>query len=109
MCIEDKRLGRVMGSTIRQVPVAAGAVRQLCGQDLKRVALYVSTAGGAILWIGPQSAQPAVNAGIPLPTTFPMVQFTVELHGKLLFEPWFAIVGAGTEVCTVIESTLEKE
>lgn len=106
MCMKDEQIGRELMVQSRAVSVAGGSAIRLCEPDPLRVRLVISTAAGAIVWVGPQSDQPAANSGYALTTTVPQMTIDVKTWGKLVESPWFAFVAVGPEILHVMEGTL---
>lgn len=107
--MEDIRLGRELAPAVKPVPVAAGGNVALVEADPMRTRLVLSTAGGALVLVGPRSLPVTATQGFALSTASPQMTIAIEVWGKLVQGPWDARVGAGTEIVSVLESTLQRE
>ena len=106
MCMEDERIGRKLFSAGFTQPVAVGANQPLFEVDPLRVRIVISTAGGAIVWVGPRNLPVALNQGFTLSVASPVLVIDIKTWGELVQAAWDARIAAGTEILSVVLSTL---
>lgn len=109
MCMEDVRLGRESGGISKSVTVGAGASARLCGEDVHRTRLMVSSAGATVVFIGPASVPPTATSGYALTAGQPFATLRVEEWGRLLFESWLAFDPGAGQIVSVADVGLKRE
>ena len=108
MCLEDVRLGRQEGSGADSFSCPDATSTQICGQDPLRTCLILSVSGATPAVACPSPLNPTTDAGFYLSRTTPSVMLTIQEHGLIVTQPWFASgIGATSEVM-LITSRLEK-
>lgn len=107
MCMEDIRVMRETQATVRPVTVGASSL-SVAPRNTKRVAIIFTYIGASTITLS--LSRPAVAAaGIVLDSTNPVLMMDIQHYGALVFENWFAIAGAASQVLSVAESYLNKD
>ena len=108
MCLEDVRLGRQEGSAADSFSCPNATNTQLCGQDPLRTCIILSVSGATPASACPSPLNSVMDAGFYLSRDTPAVMLTVQEHGLVVTQPWFATGLGGTSEVMLITSRLEK-
>lgn len=104
MCMEDLKIGRTAGSSIRYVQGAANAIVAFAPPDPTRISMTVSGVTSGTLWIFPTGFTDIFNRGIQINQTAPVLTLTVEDYGQLLFQEW-SFAGAAVITAVTVVTT----
>lgn len=108
MCLEDVRLGRQEGSSAELVSCPNATSTQLCGQDPLRTAIILSVSSSNAATAVPSPLLPTAGGGFRLSQDVPPLILSIQEHGLVVTQPWFASGDGATATVAVITSRLEK-